>query len=203
MVRYIHSAGMMAGIAIKPETHVDVLYELLDSPDKAEIPDVGHSPSQHMNALEADAYLQMVLVMTVHPGFGGQSFMASELPKVTTLRKKYPSLHIEVDGGLSEKTVDKAADAGANVIVAGSAVFGAESPAEVIRALRESVEKKRRRETKAEADGTNHVGTEQNGVDQGEKEEEEKWTNHAGTGVAGTDPDETQPEVKGYTGIEY
>ena len=142
--------------------------------------------------------------MTVHPGFGGQSFMASELPKVTTLRKKYPNLHIEVDGGLSEKTVDKAADAGANVIVAGSAVFGAESPAEVIRALRESVEKKRRRETEG-ADGTNnHVGNGQNGADQGEKEEEEeKWTNHAGTGVAGTDPDETQPEVKGYTGIEY
>ena len=140
----------------------------------------------------------MVLVMTVHPGFGGQSFMASELPKVTTLRQKYPDLHIEVDGGLSEKTVDKAADAGANVIVAGSAVFGAESPAEVIRALRESVEKKRW-ETKA--DGTNHVGTGQNGTDQVEMKQ--TWTSHAGTGVAGTDPDGTQPEVKGYTGIEY
>ena len=144
----------------------------------------------------------MVLVMTVHPGFGGQSFMASELPKVTTLRKRYPALHIEVDGGLSEKTVDKAAEAGANVIVAGSAVFGAESPAEVIRALRESVEKKRIRETKA--DGMNHVGTEQDGADHGEKgEKEEKWINHAGTGVPGTDPDGMQPEVKGYTGIEY
>lgn len=70
--------------------------------------------------------------------------MPSQLPKVSTLRSRYPSLHIEVDGGLSEKTVDQAADAGANVIVAGSAVFGASSPEGVIRALRESVERRRR-----------------------------------------------------------
>lgn len=86
----------------------------------------------------------MVLVMTVHPGFGGQKFMASELPKVAALREKYPELQIEVDGGLSEKTVDQAAEAGANVIVAGSAVFGAESPADVIKALRQSVDKRGR-----------------------------------------------------------
>jgi ribulose-phosphate 3-epimerase len=85
----------------------------------------------------------MVLVMTVEPGFGGQSFMASELPKVTALRKKYPELPIEVDGGLSEKTIDLAADAGANVIVAGSAVFGAKDPAEVIKKLRDAVEGRR------------------------------------------------------------
>jgi ribulose-phosphate 3-epimerase len=85
----------------------------------------------------------MVLVMTVEPGFGGQSFMASELPKVTALRKKYPDLHIEVDGGLSEKTIDQAADAGANVIVAGSAVFGAADPGDVIKKLREAVEGRR------------------------------------------------------------
>lgn len=87
--------------------------------------------------------MQMVLVMTVEPGFGGQKFMASELPKVTALRKKYPNLNIEVDGGLGLGTVDQAADAGANVIVAGSAVFGAESPADVIAKLREAVEKRR------------------------------------------------------------
>jgi ribulose-phosphate 3-epimerase len=85
----------------------------------------------------------MVLVMTVEPGFGGQSFMASELPKVAALRKKYPELNIEVDGGLSEKTIDQAADAGANVIVAGSAVFGAKDPGEVIAKLREAVEGRR------------------------------------------------------------
>lgn len=86
---------------------------------------------------------QMILVMTVEPGFGGQKFMASELPKVAALRKRYPELNIEVDGGLSEKTIDQAAEAGANVIVAGSAVFGAKDPGEVIRKLREAVEGRR------------------------------------------------------------
>ena len=84
----------------------------------------------------------MVLVMTVHPGFGGQKFMASELPKVSALRKRYPDLNIEVDGGIGPATIDQAADAGANVIVSGSAVFGAKDPADVIRQLREAVEKR-------------------------------------------------------------
>src|ERR1700722_17662713 len=82
----------------------------------------------------------MVLVMTVHPGFGGQKFMASELPKVAELRKRYPGLNIEVDGGLGPGTIDQAADAGANVIVAGSAVFGAKDPAEIISKLRDVVQ---------------------------------------------------------------
>jgi ribulose-phosphate 3-epimerase len=86
----------------------------------------------------------MVLVMTVEPGFGGQSFMASELPKVSALREKYPNLAIEVDGGLSEKTIDQAADAGANVIVAGSAVFGAKDPGDVMRMLRQAVDSRRK-----------------------------------------------------------
>ena len=68
--------------------------------------------------------------------------MASELPKVKAVRERYPEMPIEVDGGLSEKTVDQAADAGANVIVAGSAVFGAKDPADVVRKLREAVEKR-------------------------------------------------------------
>lgn len=86
----------------------------------------------------------MVLVMTVEPGFGGQKFMPSELPKVKALRERYPDLNIEVDGGLGLGTIDQAADAGANVIVAGSAVFGAKDPADVIAKLREAVEKRRR-----------------------------------------------------------
>ena len=69
--------------------------------------------------------------------------MASELPKVRALRDRYPNLNIEVDGGLSEGTIDQAAEAGANVIVAGSAVFGAKDPAAVITLLREAVEKRR------------------------------------------------------------
>ena len=86
----------------------------------------------------------MVLIMTVHPGFGGQKFMASELPKVKALREKYPELNIEVDGGLGEGTIDQAADAGANVIVAGSAIFGAKDPADVISKLRAAVESRRK-----------------------------------------------------------
>ncbi|KAK4240693.1 hypothetical protein C8A03DRAFT_13009 [Achaetomium macrosporum] len=123
LIRYIHEQGMLAGIAIKPATKVDVLFDVLDSHDKAERPD-------------------MVLVMTVEPGFGGQKFMASELPKVQELRKRYPGLNIEVDGGLGPATIDQAADAGANVIVAGSAVFGAKDPAEVISRLRDAVDKR-------------------------------------------------------------
>lgn len=68
--------------------------------------------------------------------------MASELPKVKALRERYPDLNIEVDGGLGLGTIDQAADAGANVIVAGSAVFGAQDPADVIAKLREAVNKR-------------------------------------------------------------
>ena len=68
--------------------------------------------------------------------------MASELPKVKALRDRYPNLNIEVDGGLGEGTVDQAAEAGANVIVAGSAVFGAKDPTAVIALLRETVERR-------------------------------------------------------------
>ncbi|KMP01368.1 ribulose-phosphate 3-epimerase [Coccidioides immitis H538.4] len=124
LIRYIHETGMQAGIALKPATSVDVLWDILENPVEIERPD-------------------MVLIMTVNPGFGGQKFMASELPKVAALRKKYPDMNIEVDGGLGVGTIDQAADAGANVIVAGSAVFGAKDPAEVIAKLREAVEKRR------------------------------------------------------------
>ncbi|WEW58656.1 RIBULOSE-phosphate 3-epimerase [Emydomyces testavorans] len=124
LIRYIHEMGMQAGIALKPATSVDVLWDILENPEDIERPD-------------------MVLIMTVNPGFGGQKFMASELPKVQALRKRYPNLDIEVDGGLGPGTIDQAADAGANVIVAGSAVFGAKDPAEVIAKLREAVEKRR------------------------------------------------------------
>ncbi|KAL0936588.1 ribulose-phosphate 3-epimerase [Colletotrichum truncatum] len=123
LIRYIHEQGLLAGIALKPATQVDVLWDILESEDPLERPD-------------------MVLIMTVEPGFGGQKFMASELPKVQALREKYPELNIEVDGGLGAGTIDQAADAGANVIVAGSAVFGAKDPSEVISVLRQAVEKR-------------------------------------------------------------
>jgi ribulose-phosphate 3-epimerase len=131
---------MLAGIALKPETPVDVLWDILANPTKVEVPDVW---TVHAMASLVLTIRQMVLVMTVHPGFGGQAFMASELPKVRALRERYPDLNIEVDGGVGEATIDQVAEAGANVIVSGSAVFGALHPAEVIGRLKEAVERRR------------------------------------------------------------
>jgi len=123
LIKNIHALGLRAGVAIKPDTPVDVFYELLDTGYDNEKPD-------------------MVLVMTVEPGFGGQKFQERCMPKVKALRERYPEIDIEVDGGLSLDTIDVAADAGANVIVAGTAVFGAQSPKEVIAKLREAVHRR-------------------------------------------------------------
>ncbi|KAG7749366.1 hypothetical protein KL912_001367 [Ogataea haglerorum] len=116
LVKLIKKYGMKAACAIKPGTPVDVLYPLAE-------------------------HLDMALVMTVEPGFGGQSFMADMMPKVENLRAKYPHLNIQVDGGLGPKTIPAAAKAGANVIVAGTSVFKAEKPEDVIQLLRDYVTK--------------------------------------------------------------
>lgn len=115
LIERIKATGMRAGIAVKPGTAIDEVFPFCDA-------------------------LDMVLVMTVEPGFGGQKFMADMMPKVAALRSKYPSLDIQVDGGLSPSTIDQAAAAGANVIVAGSAIFKAESPKDCIATLRASVD---------------------------------------------------------------
>merc|ERR1719253_17712 len=84
----------------------------------------------------------MVLVMTVEPGFGGLKFMPNMMPKVLALRAAHPRLDVGVDGGLGPETVDAAALAGANMIVAGSACFKPKAKMdEVITALRRSVQK--------------------------------------------------------------
>ncbi|KAK7264049.1 hypothetical protein RJT34_31652 [Clitoria ternatea] len=119
LVQSIKSRGMKPGVALKPWTPIEEVYPLV----------------------EAENPVEMVLVMTVEPGFGGQKFMPEMMDKVRVLRKKYPSLDIEVDGGLGPSTIDMAASAGANCIVAGSSVFGAPEPAQVISLLRNSVEK--------------------------------------------------------------
>ncbi|KAM7509801.1 hypothetical protein LguiB_008676 [Lonicera macranthoides] len=118
IVQQIKSKGMRPGVALKPGTPIEEVYPLLE----------GENP------------VEMVLVMTVEPGFGGQKFMPEMMDKVRVLRKKYPSLDIEVDGGLGPSTINVAASAGANCIVAGSSVFGAPEPAHVISLLRKSVE---------------------------------------------------------------
>ncbi|XP_010670191.1 ribulose-phosphate 3-epimerase, cytoplasmic isoform isoform X2 [Beta vulgaris subsp. vulgaris] len=118
LVEKIKLEGMRPGVALKPGTPIEEVYPLVE----------GHNP------------VEMVLVMTVEPGFGGQKFMPETMDKVRALRKKYPSLDVEVDGGLGPSTINAAASAGANCIVAGSSVFGAPEPAQVIKLLRKSVE---------------------------------------------------------------
>ena len=84
--------------------------------------------------------LDLILVMTVEPGFGGQAFMADQLPKIAAIRKyieKYcPSCHLEVDGGINAETAKLCVEAGADVLVAGSAVYGAADIPAAIAALR-------------------------------------------------------------------
>ncbi len=111
----ILSLGKKAALAIKPATPIDDVVKYLDK-------------------------LSMVLVMTVEPGFGGQSFMESTMPKIEALRKINPNIDIEVDGGINADTVKIAAKAGANVFVAGSAVFKSENPAETIAVLKKSAQ---------------------------------------------------------------
>ena len=113
------SRPMVVGVALRPDTPVEALDALWR--DGAFLPD-------------------LVLVMTVPPGFGGQAFMADQMPKVEALRRRFPTMDIQVDGGLNLATVEVAARAGANCIVAGSAVFKSDRPAEVISALRDGVE---------------------------------------------------------------
>ncbi|XP_024975983.1 ribulose-phosphate 3-epimerase, cytoplasmic isoform-like [Cynara cardunculus var. scolymus] len=117
LVHQIKAKGMRPGVALKPGTPIEEVYSLLQGEHRVE----------------------MVLVMTVEPGFGGQKFMSEMMNKVRTLREKFPTLDIEVDGGLGPSTIDDASRAGANCIVAGSSVFGAADPAEVISLLRKSV----------------------------------------------------------------
>lgn len=86
--------------------------------------------------------VDMILVMTVEPGFGGQSFLASQLDTIREVRalidRYHPACDLEVDGGITPRTAPQALAAGANILVAGSAVFGKEDRAEAIRALRDA-----------------------------------------------------------------
>ena len=96
-------------------------------------------------AFDEQNELDMVLVMTVEPGFGGQAFLDVTLPKIRRTRKLIErhglSLWLQVDGGVSAATIERCAEAGADVFVAGSAVYGADDPAAAVAALREQAER--------------------------------------------------------------
>ncbi len=109
-VKAIKAAGKKAGVSIKPGTDAKELSGLLKMVD-------------------------LVLIMTVEPGFGGQSFMKEMLPKIKELRRVFGG-YIEVDGGINSETARLVVDAGANVLVAGTAVFGENDYAQAIRRLK-------------------------------------------------------------------
>lgn len=109
-VAQIHDLGCKAGVALNPATPVETLVDILHAVD-------------------------MVLIMSVNPGFGGQKFIPRALDKVRRLRALAPDLLIQVDGGVNAETGAKLVAAGADVLVAGSYVFGAEEPREAIHSL--------------------------------------------------------------------
>jgi ribulose-phosphate 3-epimerase len=115
MIEMIREAGMSVGIVIKPGTPVEELFPYVDKID-------------------------LVLIMTVEPGFSGQAFMPEMMEKISSLRHRCPALNIQVDGGVGPSTVDVAAKAGANAIVAASAIFSSADRQAVIDSLRAGVE---------------------------------------------------------------
>lgn len=111
--RGIRAAGARAALALKPGTEIDLYSEFLDTVD-------------------------MFLIMTVEPGFGGQAFIDEMLPKIRQTRKLIGDrpIWLQVDGGISTSTIERAAEAGADTFVAGSAVFNSADPAEMVNLLR-------------------------------------------------------------------
>ncbi|HKE51151.1 MAG TPA: ribulose-phosphate 3-epimerase [Actinomycetes bacterium] len=118
--RAIKSAGARAGLGLKPATPVEPYGDLL-------------------------AEFDMVLVMTVEPGFGGQRFLDAVVPKIRTARelidRNGAEIWLQVDGGVTEQTIERCAEAGADVFVCGSAVYDADNPGRAVDALRSRAEK--------------------------------------------------------------
>lgn len=116
LARRLRDIGSRAGVAVKPATPVESLYDVLDEFDQ-------------------------ILVMTVEPGFGGQSFMPETMPKLRALadeaRRRGSQVWLQVDGGISERTIEIAAAAGADTFVAGSAVYGADDVEAAVTRLRD------------------------------------------------------------------
>ncbi len=112
---------------------------------KGKIPGITINPATPLAAIEEILpYVGQVLVMSVNPGFGGQSFIESSLDKIRRLRdtieRRNPGCRLQVDGGVNEQTIGPVVEAGADMIVAGSAVFsGGQSPADNLSRLREAI----------------------------------------------------------------
>ncbi|WWC98533.1 ribulose-phosphate 3-epimerase [Kwoniella sp. B9012] len=116
VISLIKQHDMLVGLAISPETPASVITESLG------------------NAVD------MLLVMTVRPGHGGQKFMPECLEKVKELRERFPGKNIQVDGGVGSGNACQCARAGSNVLVAGTAIFGAEDPKKTIQEMRATVD---------------------------------------------------------------
>jgi ribulose-phosphate 3-epimerase len=114
-IELIQSFNCLAGVSINPKTPVKKIENVLPLVD-------------------------IVLIMSVEPGFGGQKFMSEVLPKIQEIREKYPNLDIEVDGGIDNKTAPLAKAVGANVFVAGSYILKADNPKEAADKLRQSIQ---------------------------------------------------------------
>jgi ribulose-phosphate 3-epimerase len=125
-LRAIRAAGSRAGLAINPSTPVEPYADLFGAID-------------------------MLLVMTIEPGFGGQPFLDVVLPKLRRAReliaRRQPAVWLQVDGGVTEETIERCAEAGADVFVAGTAVYDADDPARAVQALRAQAERVARAET--------------------------------------------------------
>ncbi|MQS07841.1 ribulose-phosphate 3-epimerase [Streptomyces alkaliphilus] len=119
LAREIRAQGARASMALRPATPVEPYEDLLPE-------------------------LDMLLIMTVEPGFGGQAFLDLTLPKIRRARRLIErhglDLWLQVDGGVSEETIERCAEAGADVFVAGSAVYGAQDPAAAVKSLRARAE---------------------------------------------------------------
>jgi ribulose-phosphate 3-epimerase len=113
-IRLIKEANMRVGLAIKPMTQIDLILPFIEDID-------------------------CVLIMTVEPGFGGQSFMPQMMSKVELLRQMYRELDIEVDGGVGPNTIHECANSGANLIVSGTSVVNAQNPRQVMQYMRDVV----------------------------------------------------------------
>ncbi len=118
IVKMIRDEGKQVGITLNPDTPVEKIFPVLDIVD-------------------------MVLIMSVFPGFGGQKFIVETLEKVEKIKNRNDKLYIEIDGGINKQTVAYAAQAGVDTIVAGTAIFGADNPAQAAIELRKIAENAR------------------------------------------------------------